>query len=169
MLLRKRAWDLMRDGLPEIRENAGVKEIVQLMDQAYKDFGGAALVLVYDKEGAFRGVATPGHVLEALEHGPDSLRVVPCGSEADVVLSDPRGDVFRPVGVALEVHGQTALFDGRGFVEAARGLGGEPAALPVALVFELPERAEVYRLHVLDLPPLRIEVSPSPDHEEDRG
>jgi predicted transcriptional regulator len=68
MLLRKRAWDLMRDGLPEIRENAGVKEIVQLMDQAYKDFGGAALVLVHDKEGAFRGVATPGHVLEAFEH-----------------------------------------------------------------------------------------------------
>jgi dipeptidyl aminopeptidase/acylaminoacyl peptidase len=110
-----------------------------------------------------------GFVLEALEHGPDSLRVVPCGSEADVVLSDPRGDVFRPVGVALEVHGQAALFDGRGFVEASRGPGGEPAALPVALVFELPERAEVYRLHVLDLPALRIEVSPSPDHEEDRG
>lgn len=108
-----------------------------------------------------------GFVLEALEDGPESLRLVPCGSDSDVVLRNARRDVFRPVGLALEVHGQAALFDGRGFLEAARGHGGEPASLPVAVVFELPERPEVFTLQVLDLPPLRVEVTP-PGHDDER-
>lgn len=106
-------------------------------------------------------------VLRATEGGPTSLRVTPAGPDADVVLRNDQGDLFRPIGVPLDVSGQSVLFDGRGYVEAVEGDDARPPVLPVACVFELPDIPAIYRLQVATLPPITLDVEPTPDDEDD--
>lgn len=99
-----------------------------------------------------------GLQIAAREGGPEFLRLVPSGSSADVVLIDQQGGIIRPIGVPLEVHGQSVLFWGRGAMEAWVGEEGQPPVLPVNVVFEVPAELHEYQLRVSDLPPVLIEV-----------
>lgn len=106
-------------------------------------------------------------LLRAREGGPESLRLVPAGPECDVVLRDGRGDLFRPIGIPIEIHGQELLLSGSGVLEAFRGEDGRPPSLPSTSVFELPDEAAGYELRVQDLPPLLVQIFPEPDDEEE--
>ncbi|MBP7147790.1 MAG: S9 family peptidase [Acidobacteria bacterium] len=105
-------------------------------------------------------------LLRAVEGGPDALRLVPAGAGADLVLVDERGDLFRPVGVPVDVLGQPVLFSGRGALEAWQE-DGRPPALPAAAVFEIPDEPALYRLQVTGLPAVVLDVTPRPDPADD--
>lgn len=105
-------------------------------------------------------------LLSAMENGPEFIRLLPAGPGSDLVLMDERGDLLRPIGVPVEVHGQSVLFNGAGVVEAWRGDDGRPPALPVTVVFDAPDEIATYRLRVLDLPPVLLQVPP-PDEDDD--
>ncbi len=102
-------------------------------------------------------------LIEAKEGGLEFLRLVPCGPSSDLVLVDPAGDVHRPMGLPLDVHGQQVLFSGRGALEAWMGEEGEPPSLPATVVFEVPQEWQVYQLRVSDLPPVLLDVRPDPE------
>ncbi|MCE5245695.1 MAG: S9 family peptidase [Candidatus Polarisedimenticolia bacterium] len=93
----------------------------------------------------------------------ECLRLAPSGPQADMVLVDACGDVYRPVGVPLEVHGERLIFFGGGQLEAWKGEDGRPPSLPAAAVFELPEEPRAYQLRVKDFPPLFVDVVPPED------
>ncbi len=105
-------------------------------------------------------------LLSAAEGGPELLALQAAGGSADIVLIDGEGGLHRPIGVPIEVHGQTALLAGRGTVEAWVGEDGRPPSLAVSSVFELPEEHAVYELRVLDFPPLRLAVRAEPEHDD---
>lgn len=100
-------------------------------------------------------------LLSAVENGPEIIRLDPCGPKSDIILLDDRGDLFRPVGIPLDVHGQQLLFVGAGQVEAWQCEDGRPPSLPVTTVFEIPDRPRSYQLRVMDLPPILVQVPPS--------
>ncbi len=134
--------------------------LVPLAQHARRDYAG----LRPQREKAFIEMS---FVLRAAENGPTLLRLTPSGPESDVVLIDAHGDRFRPIGVPLDVMGHLALFDGRGHVEAGIGEDGRPPVLPIACIFELPDQRAAYELHVAGMPPLRLELSPHPDEDDD--
>ncbi len=134
--------------------------LVPLAQHARRDYAG----LRPQRDKAFIEIS---FVLRAAENGPTLLRLTPSGPESDVVLIDAHGNRFRPIGVPLDVMGHLALFDGNGHVEAGIGEDGRPPVLPIACTFELPDERADYELQISGLPPLRLELSPHPDEDDD--
>jgi dipeptidyl aminopeptidase/acylaminoacyl peptidase len=100
-------------------------------------------------------------VLSAMEDGPDTLRLVPSGPDADVVVLDERDGVTRPIGTVHETYGQAVLSRGHaGALEAWSESDGPPASLPATVVFELAEMPASYRLCIGEFEPVPIEVDP---------
>lgn len=106
-------------------------------------------------------------VLNALENGPDVLRLAPAGPDAGILLIDGQADRFRPTGVTLEVQGQTVLFPARGTLEAWRSEDGRPAVLPFNAVFEIPNQNAVWTLQVSGLPAVVLEVHAEEEDEDE--
>lgn len=102
-------------------------------------------------------------LLRAIEGGPEVLRLIPSGAQSDIVLTDDSGDLYRPVGIPVDVHGQTLLLFGGGVLESWKGEDTRPPSLPATAVFELPDQPRNYRLRVQDLPPIMIQVGASDD------
>lgn len=135
----------------------GAASLTLLSHQARRDYNG-----VRPAEGRiFFEISV---LVRAFEGGPDVLRLVPSGPSSDIVLIDRHGDLYRPMGIPVEVHGQQMLFLGGGLFEAWKGEDGRPPSLPATSIFELPDRAATYRLRVQDLPPVQVRV-PEPDED----
>lgn len=68
MLLRKRAWDLMREDFPSISENATLAEAIRVLREAMKDHPENHTVVVLRKNGSYRGVVTIWNALRAVQN-----------------------------------------------------------------------------------------------------
>ncbi|UCF67600.1 MAG: S9 family peptidase [Acidobacteriota bacterium] len=132
--------------------------LVPLGHQARRDYAGV-------RPAERRQFLEVSVVLQAREDGPEHLRLVPCGSGSDLVLADEAGDIYRPIGVPIDVHGHSVLLTGRGSLEAWRAEDSRPAALPLTVVFEVPARPGQYRLIVWDLPAVILDVAQAEDDD----
>lgn len=67
MLMRKRAWDLMRDDFTTVSEDAGLVEIIRVLREGVETDSDNHIAVVVDEAGNFKGVITMWKVLETLE------------------------------------------------------------------------------------------------------
>lgn len=68
MLLRKRAWDLMREEFPSVRETDTLAEAIRVLREAMKNHPENHTVVVLRKNGSFRGVVTIWNALRAVQN-----------------------------------------------------------------------------------------------------
>ncbi|GAB4224730.1 MAG: hypothetical protein Kow0062_26830 [Acidobacteriota bacterium] len=109
-------------------------------------------------------------VLEATDDGPPVLSLVASGPSADVALVDEHADVYRPLGVAHDVHGQLALLRvAGGRLEAVRGPQGQPPSLAATLVFQVPDRPATWRVSIAGAPGYLLDVDPGAAPERPDG
>ncbi|GAB6036812.1 hypothetical protein JCM15519_13710 [Fundidesulfovibrio butyratiphilus] len=91
MLLRERAWDVMRTDFLTVREDMNLRETAKLLLNAMKEQAGAACAVVTSATGEYRGVVTAWWLLLFLEKSAleDSL----------LLFSNPESDddAFRVV------------------------------------------------------------------------
>ena len=67
MLLRERAWDVMRTDLVLVREECSLREVGMNLRKAMKDQHDRACAVVMSEEGEYRGVVTAWWLLLSLE------------------------------------------------------------------------------------------------------
>lgn len=67
MLFRKRAWDMMREEFPSVREDEPLAEAIRALADAMKESPENHTVVVLRKNGSFRGVITIWNVLKAVQ------------------------------------------------------------------------------------------------------
>ncbi len=67
MLLRKRAWDMMREEFPSVREDATLAEAIRALKAAMMESPENHTAVVLKKNGGFRGVVTIWNVLKAVQ------------------------------------------------------------------------------------------------------
>ncbi|NJB67423.1 putative transcriptional regulator [Desulfobaculum xiamenense] len=67
MLMRKRAWDILRDDFTRVEEGASLFEVMRLMREAVKKDSDNHVALVFAKDGSFLGVITMWDILKSLE------------------------------------------------------------------------------------------------------
>ncbi len=67
MLLRKRAWDMMRDEFPRIQEDDTLAKALEVLQAAMQDSPENHTVVVLKKNGGFAGVVSIWNVLKAVE------------------------------------------------------------------------------------------------------
>ncbi|EPR44459.1 CBS domain containing protein [Desulfovibrio sp. X2] len=67
MILRKRAWDVMREDFETIRENATLGEVMNKMRERLREQPEAHLMVVVTELGKLAGVVTAWDVLRAAE------------------------------------------------------------------------------------------------------
>jgi predicted transcriptional regulator len=67
MLLRKRAWDVMREEFPQIRESQTLGELIRVLAECQKGQPDCQAVVVLADNGTFKGVASIWNIMEALE------------------------------------------------------------------------------------------------------
>lgn len=67
MLLRERAWDVMRTDLVEVREKDSLRDVALRLRKAMKERPDKACAVVLSGEGEFRGVVTAWWLLLYLE------------------------------------------------------------------------------------------------------
>ena len=72
MLLRKRAWDIMRDEFPSVREDASVHDVVKVLSTSQDRFPDNNCVVVYSTKGEFRGVVSMWNLIHSM--GPCLLK-----------------------------------------------------------------------------------------------
>lgn len=109
-------------------------------------------------------------LLQSAEGGPTALVLVPAGAGSDIALVDRHGDLYRPIGVPVDLHGQTTLYrTANGVLEAVEEEDGPRASLAVAVVFELPEERATYNVAVANLPPYLVDVEPPEPEDDDDG
>lgn len=72
MLYRKRAWDIMRAEVPEVREDATLSLVIEVMLESLAHTPDNDCVLVKAKEGGLAGVITMRSIVQAM--GPDLLK-----------------------------------------------------------------------------------------------
>jgi len=72
MLLRKRAWDIMREEFPSVREDASVHDVVKELKASQARFPDNNCVVVYSSKGAFKGVVSMWNLIHSL--GPCLLK-----------------------------------------------------------------------------------------------
>ncbi len=77
MLLRDRAWDVMRTDMVEVREKDSLRDVALCLRQAMKGQPDKACAVVLSSEGEFKGVVTAWWLLLYLEQyaQEDSLRL----------------------------------------------------------------------------------------------
>lgn len=68
MLMRKRAWDLMREDFTRVDESTSLTEVIRLVREAIQKEADNHICLVFDKAGQFQGVITMWGVLRHLEN-----------------------------------------------------------------------------------------------------
>ncbi len=67
MLMRKRAWDLMRENYTRVDESTSLTEVIRLVREAVGKEADNHICLVFGKDGQFKGVITMWGVLRHLE------------------------------------------------------------------------------------------------------
>jgi len=67
MLMRKRAWDLMREDFTRVDESTSLTEVIRLIRETTGKQADNHICLVFDKTGQFKGVITMWGVLRHLE------------------------------------------------------------------------------------------------------
>ncbi|WP_432737934.1 CBS domain-containing protein [Maridesulfovibrio sp. FT414] len=67
MLLRKRAWDMMREEFTTIDESASLAEGIRILRESMKKSPDNSVVVVLNKNGALRGVISIWTMLKAVE------------------------------------------------------------------------------------------------------
>ncbi|WP_027723205.1 CBS domain-containing protein [Maridesulfovibrio zosterae] len=67
MLLRKRAWDMMREEFATIDESASLAEGIRMLRDSMKNAPDNSIVVVKKKNGSLRGVASIWTMLKAVE------------------------------------------------------------------------------------------------------
>ncbi|MFO7816475.1 MAG: CBS domain-containing protein [Thermodesulfobacteriota bacterium] len=72
MLLRMRAWDIMREEFPRVEEDASLSRIIKEMNKSRKEQPDNNCVLVFSKNDDFLGVVSMWNVLQSM--GPCLLK-----------------------------------------------------------------------------------------------
>jgi CBS domain-containing protein len=72
MLLRKRAWDIMREEFPSVQEDAAVQEVVKSLAASRTRFPDNNCVVVNSRKGEFRGVVSMWNLIHSM--GPCLLK-----------------------------------------------------------------------------------------------
>jgi len=67
MLLRKRAWDIVREDYASVPESANMLETVRALTEAQQRHPGLDAVVVLGPEGVFRGLVSMDDLLAAME------------------------------------------------------------------------------------------------------
>ncbi|MBU1001994.1 MAG: CBS domain-containing protein [Proteobacteria bacterium] len=67
MLMRKRAWDIMRDDYTRVQEGSGLVDLIHKLKDAVADDADNHLAVVFDAAGKFKGVITMWNVMRKLE------------------------------------------------------------------------------------------------------
>ncbi|MBI9079504.1 MAG: CBS domain-containing protein [Pseudodesulfovibrio sp.] len=67
MMLRKRAWDMMRDEYPTVRNDASLAEAIRIMRSAMKEAPDSQVVVVTDKAGKLVGVINLWNLFKAVK------------------------------------------------------------------------------------------------------
>jgi len=141
MLLRERAWDVMRPDLVIVRESDSLRDVAVSLRLAMKEQPGKACAVVLSGEGEFRGVVTAWWLLLNMERSAldDSLK--PDGGrdfdekfrtacrktfsrragevvEPDVPVVKPQDSLFTVLGAMLASRRRFAVV-----MEAGRVLG----------------------------------------------
>lgn len=83
MLMRKRAWDLMRDDFTKVEESSGLIELVRSLNNAVGEDSDNHVALVYDEKGGFKGVITMWNVMRKLEQHVFSDEVLLAYTDGD--------------------------------------------------------------------------------------
>ena len=67
MMLRKRAWDMMRDEFPTLREDASLAEAIRVMRQAMVEAPDSQALVVLTKSGKLKGVVNLWKLFKAVK------------------------------------------------------------------------------------------------------
>lgn len=86
MLMRKRAWDLMRDDFTRVEEGTGLVDLIRCLHDAVVEDRGNRVAVVYDQEGRPKGVVSMWNVMRRLEK---------CVFSEEVMLAQDDGDWDR--------------------------------------------------------------------------
>ncbi|MFW5489243.1 MAG: HPP family protein [Desulfovibrio sp.] len=68
MILRKRAWDIMRTDFAKVDDQATLADVMKIMRESLKDTPEAHIVLVLSEMGNLRGVVSAFDVLKTAEN-----------------------------------------------------------------------------------------------------
>lgn len=68
MILRKRAWDVMREDFAKVDDRATLADVMKIMRENLKDTPEAHIVLVLSEMGNLKGVVTAFDVLKTAEN-----------------------------------------------------------------------------------------------------
>ncbi|NCC24894.1 MAG: CBS domain-containing protein [Deltaproteobacteria bacterium] len=66
MLLRKRAWDIMREEYPSVRDDASISQVIQALEGGRKNSSDLNFVVVFDRSGAFKGVVSMWNIIQSI-------------------------------------------------------------------------------------------------------
>ncbi len=67
MMLRKRAWDMMRDEFPTVQEDASLAETIRVMREAMVDAPDSQVVVVLTKSGKLKGTINLWKLFKAVK------------------------------------------------------------------------------------------------------
>lgn len=67
MMLRKRAWDMMRDDFPTVQEDASLAEAIRVMRQSMKEAPDSQVLVVTNKSGKFVGAINLWKLFKAVK------------------------------------------------------------------------------------------------------
>lgn len=67
MMLRKRAWDMMRDEYPTVRDDASLAETIRVMREAMVDAPDSQVVIVKTKGGKLKGTINLWQLFKAVK------------------------------------------------------------------------------------------------------
>ncbi len=67
MMLRKRAWDMMRDEFPTVQEDASLAETIRVMREAMVDAPDSQVVVVLNKAGKLKGTINLWKLFKAVK------------------------------------------------------------------------------------------------------
>ncbi|BBD08560.1 HPP family protein [Desulfovibrio ferrophilus] len=86
MLMRKRAWDIMRDDYTRVEAGSGLVSLIQVLKDAVSEDADNHIAVVVDETGKYKGVITMWNVMRKLEQ---------CVFSEDMLLKYSDGDWDR--------------------------------------------------------------------------
>ena len=86
MLMRKRAWDLMRDDFTRVEEGSGLIDLIRGLHEAVGKDSDNHVAVVFSEEGRFKGVISMWNVMRKMEQ---------CVFSDEVILAYDDGDWDR--------------------------------------------------------------------------
>ena len=104
MLLRERAWDVMRTDMVEVRETDSLRDVALRLRKVMKDHPDRACAVVLSPEGEFRGVVTAWWLLLYMEQCAleDSLKLKVTEDFDETFKTICRKCFSRPAGGVVE-------------------------------------------------------------------